>query len=64
VTTSTSLASAISRAASAPAEAAELQATIRSFAPRPSSSSVFATTRSLSSSELYVPYGKWALSQR
>jgi len=41
-----------------------LQATIRSFAPRPSSSSVFATTRSRRSSALFVPYGKWALSPR
>ena len=64
VTTSTPCSAAISRAASAPAAVAELQATISSFAPRSRSIPVLRAVRSRSSVAVLVPYGKWAVSPR
>ncbi len=64
VITSTPWSAAIAAAVSAPADAAELQATISSFAPRSSSSVVLRSTSSRSSSCVFVPYGKCPLSPR
>ena len=55
VTTSTPLSAATARAASAPAEVAELQATTSSFAPRSSRKRETSSTRPLSSSALFSP---------
>jgi hypothetical protein len=55
VITSTPNGSAISRARSAPAEVAELQATINSFAPRSSRKPVLRSTSSRRPATVLVP---------
>jgi hypothetical protein len=64
VITSTPARSAISRAVSAPADVAELQAMTSSFAPRWSRNSVLRATSPRRSAAVRVPYGKLAVSPR